>query len=89
MSNYNKPTRLDNFSIKRKLLIAFSIFYIVLCGSLGMYLSQYLSQEQLNIDTMALIAVLIILMFNMFLPFFMLYIWELHDNLNKEISERV
>ncbi|WP_211271064.1 hypothetical protein, partial [Moraxella lacunata] len=60
MSNYNKPTRLDSFSIKRKLLIAFSIFYIVLCGSLGIYLSQ----EQLNIDIMARIAVLIILMFN-------------------------
>lgn len=78
MSNYNKPTRLDSFSIKRKLLIAFSIFYIVLCGSLGIYLSQ----EQLNIDIMARIAVLIILMFNMFLPFLMVHIWEIEDKLS-------
>lgn len=77
MSNYNKPTKLDNFSIKRKLLIALSIFYIVLCGSLGIYLSQ----EQLNIDIMARIAVLIILIFNMFSPFFMVHIWEIQDKL--------
>ncbi|UZA34045.1 hypothetical protein LP087_13675 (plasmid) [Moraxella bovis] len=73
-----QQTRFDSFSIKRKLLIVLSIFYIVLCGSLGIYISQ----EELNIDMMARIAVLIILVFNMFLPFFMVHIWEIEDKLS-------
>lgn len=70
--------------MKRKLLIAFSLFYVALCGGLGIDLSK----EQLNIDITTRIAVLIILVFNMFLPFFMLYIWELEDKLLKKSGEK-
>ena len=62
----------------RPLLLILSIFYIPLCGGLGIYLAQ----EQLNIDIMARIAVLIILIFNMFLLFFMVHIWEIEDKLS-------
>lgn len=74
-----QQTLFDSLSVKRKLMVIVSIFYISLCGSLGIYLSK----EKLNIDGMALVAIAFILIFNMFLPFFMLYIWELHDKLLK------
>lgn len=61
----------------RPILLILSLFYIPLCGSLGIYLCQ----EHINIDITALIAVLLILVFNMFLPFFMIYTWEMKDKL--------
>lgn len=72
-------TRFASWSATRQLLILFALFYVVLCGSLGIYLCQ----EPRNLDTLALVSIALLLTFNMFLPFFMIYIWELHDMIDK------
>lgn len=62
MNSKRQETVFESLSTKRKALAVLSLFYIALCGSLGIYL------QSTNIDTTALVCLSFILVFNMLLP---------------------